>query len=374
MSDLKSPLYDWHVDQAAKMADFGGWQMPIEYPAGTIAGAPGGVIAEHNAVRERVGLFDVSHLGKIEITGEGALDFVNSIVTNDLIKISDGSAQYNLICNNDGGVIDDLIVYRRGVSDLFLIPNAANCKEVFEVFSAQAPAGITVVNAHKKFGVLALQGPDSAKVAVKLGLSVDFDYMAFSEGLIPGYEPLGSVIVCRTGYTGEFGFEIIPSWEQSQAVWNLLCGLIAQFDGRVCGLGSRDTLRTEMGYPLHGHELSLEISPLQASAGWAVALGKAEFHGRQALVREKEQGVKRFLRGIKSLDRAIPRGEMQVSQNGQTVGVVTSGTFSPTLKSGIGLALISREIKVGEIVQIDVRGRVSDVEVVKAPFVPSHVR
>ncbi len=374
MSELKSPLYDWHLNAGAKLADFGGWDMPIEYPQGTRAGQPGGVIAEHTAVRERVGLFDVSHLGKIEVRGPGALDYINSVLTNDLTKIEDGSAQYNLICNAEGGVIDDLIVYRRSPDDLFLIPNASNCDAVLSVLQSGAPSDLTIVGAHQSYGVLALQGPLSQQVISSLGLTIDFDYMAFTEGVIPGHEKLGSVIICRTGYTGEYGFELVPAWNQTQALWEILVDAIAQVDGRVCGLGSRDTLRTEMGYPLHGHELSLETSALEAGASWAVVLGKEKFAGRDALLALKESGLKRTLRAIKSLDRGIPRGEMTVLRDGQAIGVVTSGTFSPTLKVGIGLALVPPTVKVGDRLQLDIRGRVSEVEVVKAPFLPSHVR
>ncbi len=374
MSELKSPLYDWHSRAGAKLADFGGWDMPIEYPQGTIAGAPGGVIAEHTAVRERVGLFDVSHLGKIEVTGPGSLDYLNSVLTNDLNRIDDGSAQYNLICDVNGGVIDDLIVYRRSADDLFLIPNASNCAAVLAALQAGAPAGISIVGAHQKYGVLALQGPLAKRVMSALGITIDFDYMAFTEGLIPGHEELGSVIICRTGYTGEYGFEFVPAWDKTLPLWELLVSEIAKVDGRVCGLGSRDTLRTEMGYPLHGHELSLDISGIEAGAAWAVVLAKPEFTGREALVTLKEAGLKRTLCAIKSLDRGIPRGEMSVLRDGVEVGVVTSGTFSPTLKVGIGLILVDPSIKVGEKLQLDIRGRISDVEVVKAPFVESHVR
>jgi len=285
---MKSPLFDWHDSAGAKMADFGGWDMPIEYPKGALDGFSGGVLAEHAAVRERVGLFDVSHLGKITVKGEGALLFLNSMITNDLLRISSGSAQYNLLCNQAGGVIDDLIVYQKSEEDFFLIPNAANCAQVFAVLSGNAPASIAVENVHQGYGVFALQGPLSRKVMDSLGLSLDLDYMQFTEVEIPGHESLGKVIICRTGYTGEFGYELLPVWDSAEELWTLLAKEIAAQDGRVCGLGARDTLRTEMGYPLHGHELSLDISPLQANAGWAVALTKEKFEGSAALIKEKE--------------------------------------------------------------------------------------
>ena len=359
----------------AKMADFGGWQMPIEYPKVMVDGAPGGVLAEHNAVREKVGIFDVSHLGKISVRGAGAIAFLNSVVTNDLSKISDGGSQYNLLCDETGGVIDDLIVYRKADDDLFLIPNAANCADVFDVLSQAAPSSIEVKNIHKDYGVLALQGPLASEVLKSLGLDLDLDYTQFTQTQIPGHADLGTVIICRTGYTGELGFELVPLWDSTLPLWILLNEQSTRLGGRVCGLGSRDTLRTEMAYPLHGHELSLSITPLEASAQWAISLDKENFHGQGALLESKKIGIARRLRGLKSLDRGIPRAGMSVmNSQGATVGEVTSGTFSPTLKTGIALALMSTDIAVGDRLTIDVRGRTSEVEVVKTPFVESHVR
>jgi aminomethyltransferase len=372
---MESPLFDWHSQAGAKLADFGGWQMPIEYPKAVGGLTAGGVIAEHTAVREVVGIFDVSHLGKIEVSGVGALMFLNRIFTNDLDRIGHGSAQYNLLCDASGGVIDDLIIYRYSDEKFFLVPNAANCAAVFAVLESANDLGLTIKNAHHDYGVLAVQGPKSKELLAELGVSVDLDYMAFTEVTIPAQENLGSVIICRTGYTGEFGYELIPTWSSALPLWELLVAAVEKLDGRICGLGARDTLRTDMGYPLHGHELSLSISPLQANAGWAVALKKENFHGRDALLAEKEIGVSRILRGVLAQDRGIPRGGMNVlDARGAIVGEVTSGTFSPTLKSGIGLALIKPDIAIDAELTIDVRGRSSIVKVVKPPFVPSHVR
>ncbi|MEI6406840.1 MAG: glycine cleavage system aminomethyltransferase GcvT [Actinomycetes bacterium] len=371
---MKSPLYEWHVAAEAKLADFGGWDMPIEYPKGTSEGFPGGVLAEHVAVREGVGLFDVSHLGKISVVGTGSLNYLNTILTNDLNRVAPGSAQYNLICDSQGGVIDDLIVYQNSESDFFLIPNAANCAEVARVLAEHAPANIVIENIHHSYGVLALQGPLSVKVMQSLGVDLELDYMEFTQVQLPLHPELGSVIICRTGYTGEFGYELVPSWSSTLPLWKILVAQVNELGGRVCGLGARDTLRTEMGYPLHGHELSLDISPLQANAGWAVAMNKGDFLGRSALAAEKEQGLPRISRGLKSLDRGIPRAGMKVLVGGNEIGEVTSGTFSPTLKHGIALALISPSVKVGDHVEIDVRGRLSAAEVVKIPFVESRVR
>jgi aminomethyltransferase len=359
-----SPLHQKHLDLNAKMADFGGWLMPIEYPGA-------GVLAEHAAVRERVGLFDVSHLGKASVIGSGAVDFLNSQTTNDINRISDGKAQYTMLCNDDGGVVDDLIVYRNSSDDLFLIPNASNTTAVVEIIKAAAPAGITVENLHEHYAVLALQGPKAFAVIESMGVTPEMDYMAFDHVSIAGCD----VILCRTGYTGEHGYELVPRWSDASKVWDALVEAMKAFDGLICGLGARDTLRTEMGYPLHGHELSLEITPVQAGANWAVGWKKEIFRGSAFLRNEKENGPARILRGLQSSDRGIPRAGMSVKDSsGRIVGIVTSGTFSPSLKKGIALALVEPSFDVGGSVVIDVRGRDSQATIVTLPMVASHVR
>ena len=369
---LHSPLHEVHIALGAKMADFGGWEMPIEYPAST----GGGVLAEHQAVRTAVGLFDVSHLGKALVVGAGARAFINSCFTNDLDRIEAGEAQYTLCCDESGGVVDDLIQYLRSDEEVFLIPNASNTTEVVRRLQLAAPAGITVTNQHRDFAVIAVQGPRAVDVMKDLGLPHELEYMAFVDATwsAPTGESI-SLILCRTGYTGEYGFELLPSSEGALTLWKALSESAAKFGGRPCGLGARDTLRTEMGYPLHGHELSLEISPVQASANWAVGWKKENFWGRSALLAEREAGARRVLRAITSLDRGIPRAGMELkSPNGDVVGVLTSGTFSPTLKVGIGLALVDSDFAVGDHLSLDVRGRVSEVVITKFPLVESHVR
>ena len=359
-----SPLNDKHLALNAKMADFGGWMMPIEYPGA-------GVLAEHAAVRERVGLFDVSHLGKASVVGQGALDFLNQCLTNDLKKIENGSAQYTLLCTPSGGVVDDLIAYRNSADDFFLVPNASNTTDVVKVLQEQAPAGIAVTNLHNDFAVLAIQGPLAPQVLAQLGVKTDIDYMAFTHVSISGAD----VIVCRTGYTGELGYELLPKVADASRVWDAITEVISPIGGLVCGLGARDTLRTEMGYPLHGHELSLQISPVEASASWAVGWKKEGFIGSEILKGQKDGGASRKSFAIKFLDRGIPRAGMSVKNlKGETVGEITSGTFSPSLKIGIGLALLKSDIEIGQTLVIDVRGRDSQCEVVKLPFVTSHVR
>ena len=351
----------------AKLADFGGWEMPIEYPASM----GGGVLNEHRAVRENVGLFDVSHLGKASVIGSGALDYLNSVFTNDLLRIGDGQAQYTLMCDEvSGGVVDDLIVYRYSPERLFLIPNAANTTEVLSRLQAKAPSGITIKNLHESHSVLALQGPKSDEVLQSLGVTPELGYMSFKECTFANKK----IVLCRTGYTGERGYEILSSWGDALEVWNLLRGSVASLGGRVAGLGARDTLRTEMGYPLHGHELSLAITPVEASASWAISWDKS-FWGKAVMQSQREKKNHRILHAIKIDDRGIPRAGMEIKdESGAAIGVVTSGTFSPTLKTGIALALLSRRYPTDSKISIDIRGRASAGTIVRLPFVPSHVK
>src|SRR5690349_18239337 len=360
----QSPLHDRHASSGAKFSRFGGWDMPLEY-------AGGGVLREHAAVREAVGIFDVSHLGKARVTGPGAADFVNACLTNDLDRIKPGKAQYTLCCDDaTGGVVDDIIAYLHSDDHVFLIPNAANTTRVVELLQAGAPEGITITNEHRDYAVLAVQGPRSEELLTLLGLPVDHEYMSFETATLGGVE----LTVCRTGYTGEHGYELVVPSADALAVWDALFG--TEIEARACGLGARDTLRTEMGYPLHGQDLSLEITPVQARSGWAVGWSKPAFWGREALLAERERGAARLLWGIEALERGIPRPHQSVLAGDTVVGEVTSGTFSPTLKKGIGLALLATGSGVGEgdEVVVDVRGRPAPVRVVKPPFVPPHVR
>ncbi|WP_206340304.1 glycine cleavage system aminomethyltransferase GcvT [Blastococcus litoris] len=372
MSPLTSPLHDRHVAAGAKLADFSGWSMPIEY-------AGGGVLAEHAAVRSAVGLFDVSHLGTATVRGPGAAAFVDSCLTNDLSRIGPGQAQYTLCCLPDGdpragGVVDDLIVYLHADDHVLLVPNAANAAEVLRRLADEAPAGVGVSDRHAEVAVLALQGPRSLQVLELLGLPGELGYMSFVTGTGAGG---AEVTVCRTGYTGEHGYELLVDAGHAGGLWDAVLEAGQDQGIRLCGLGARDTLRTEMGYPLHGHELSQDITPNQARAGWAVGWGKPAFWGRDALLAEREAGPARLLWGLRADGRGIPRPGMAVlDASGERVGEVTSGTFSPTLRTGIALALVDAAagVSAGDPLAVDVRGRPQAVEVVRPPFVESHVR
>ena len=361
-----SPLDARHRALGATMGAFGGWDMPISY-----AGA--GVVAEHTAVRTGVGVFDVSHLGKASVTGPGAAAFLNDCLSNDLGRIRPGQAQYTLCCTGDGGVLDDLIAYLVSPDEVFLVPNAANTAAVVAALAAAAPAGVEVVDRHTDFAVLAVQGPASAEVLDAVGLPSDLDYMSWRDGTLDGLP----VRVCRTGYTGEHGYELLPAWAGAEVVWDAVVHEAGRRGGRPAGLGARDTLRTEMGYALHGQDLGPEITPVQARVGWAVGWRKPSFFGRDVLLAERENGPHRASWGLLALDRGVLRGHLPVVDGGGSrIGETTSGTFSPTLGVGIALALIDTVAGVveGDEIGVDVRGRTMRVRVVKPPFVPAHVR
>jgi aminomethyltransferase len=365
MADLlRSPLHDRHVALGAKFAEFGGWSMPLEYPTG--------VVKEHTAVRESVGIFDVSHLGKAVVSGAGAADFVNRTLTNDLGRISPGQAQYTLCCDDaSGGIVDDLIAYLHGEDRVLLVPNAANTAEVVRRLSAEAPEGVTVTDRHHDFAVLAVQGTRSDEVLARVGLPVGHDYMSFVEATYEGE----TVVVCRTGYTGERGYELIAPNAVAVPLWDALLAAGEEYGILPCGLGARDTLRTEMGYPLHGQDISLDVTPNQARLGWAVGWPKAAFWGREVLSAEKADGPKRILRGLVATGRGIPRPHMSVSLTPDVLlGEVTSGTFSPTLRKGIGLALLPSFVNPEAEVGVDIRGRREIFQLVRPPFVDPSVR
>jgi aminomethyltransferase len=359
MSLRQTPLHSRHTDLGAKMADFGGWDMPIEYV---------GTVAEHTAVREGVGVFDVSHMGYTEVTGPGAMAWLNTVLANDVDRIGPGQAQYSLLCDDTGGVVDDLIVYRIDDDHAFIVPNASNSDAVVAALTAAAAGSdVTVADKREDYGILAVQGPQSDAVLEAVGLPAGHDYMSFTRGRWRETP----VVVCRTGYTGERGYEILAPATDVPDLWDAVVAAGAT----PAGLGARDTLRTEMGYPLHGHELSADITPVQAGLAWAVGWEKPAFTGREALVAERESGPRRRLRGLIASERAIPRAGMAVSStDGAVVGELTSGTFSPTLKQGVGLALLDPSITDGDEVVVDVRGRQARFTVTKPPFVPSHTK
>ncbi|MFW6869306.1 glycine cleavage system aminomethyltransferase GcvT [Nocardioides sp. CPCC 206347] len=369
---LQSPLHDRHVALGAKFSEFGGWSMPLEYPTG--------VVKEHAAVREGVGIFDVSHLGKLVVRGPGAVEFLNSTLTNDLHRIGPGKAQYSLVVDDEtGGIIDDVFTYYRDDEHVLVVPNASNNEEVRRRLADAAPEGVEVIDHHQDYVVLAIQGTKSDEVVAAVGLPVGHDYLTFVEAPFEADDadpdPDALVIVCRTGYTGERGYELIASSKVAVALWDRLLAAGEAVGLTPCGLGARDTLRTEMGYPLHGQDISSSITPNEARLGWAVGWKKPAFWGRDRLLAEREAGPQRKLVGIVSTGRAIPRPHMSVRLlRDVPLGEVTSGTFSPTLKKGIGLALVASAVNDEAEVMVDVRGRNEVFQITKPPFVTPSVR
>jgi len=361
---LQSPLHDRHVALGAKFAEFGGWSMPLEYPSG--------VVKEHTAVREAVGVFDVSHLGKLMVTGPGAAAYVNATLSNDLGRIRHGKAQYTLCCDAEtGGVVDDLIAYFHDDEHVLLVPNAANSAEVARRLAGSAPEDVRILDHHRQYAVLAVQGPKSDEVLDAIGFPSGHEYMSFAEA---EFEDTG-VVVCRTGYTGERGYELIARNEVAVALWDRLLEAGQTFGILPCGLGARDTLRTEMGYPLHGQDITIDVTPNQAGLGWAVGWTKDTFWGRDALVKEKEAGPQRKLRGLVALERGIPRPGMIVSLAADVpLCEITSGTFSPTLKKGIGMALVPTFVDPEAELGVQVRTRREIFASAKMPFVAPSVR
>ena len=362
----QSPLHERHAARGAKFAEFGGWSMPLEYSSG--------VVKEHTAVREAVGIFDVSHLGKAMVTGQGAAAYVNATLSNDLGRIAPGQAQYTLCCDAEtGGIVDDLIAYYQDDEHVLLVPNAANTAEVVRRLEERAPDGVTVRSHHTDYAVLAVQGTKSDDVLAAVGLPAGHDYMSFVEAEF-GDAGRG-VVVCRTGYTGERGYELIAANDIAGDLWDALMSSGEQHGVLACGLGARDTLRTEMGYPLHGQDISLDVTPNEAGLGWAVGWQKDAFWGKDVLVAEKEAGPTRRLRGLVAVGRGIPRPGMGVTLV-QDVPLcdITSGTFSPTLRKGIGLALVPTFVNPDAELGVDVRGRREIFQSVRPPFVDTSVR
>jgi glycine cleavage system T protein (aminomethyltransferase) len=359
--DLKrTPLESEHVRRGAKMGPFAGWRMPIEYA---------GALSEHEAVRGRVGLFDLTHLGKVDVTGPGALEMLQRVVTNDLSKAAVGEARYNLVLNEGGGVIEDLIVYRLEEERFFVVPNAANAQRVLQILEETPSEGKLHLVYHQDWCFLAVQGP--ASVTVTRTLFPEAADLVFMQCCEVQYHRR-PVILTRSGYTGEVGFELFTYQDVAVDLWNDLLQEGERSGGVPCGLAARDVLRLEMGYPLYGQDLFESVTALEAGLSWAVSFDKGHFRGREALLRQGEQGLPSRLRGLVMEDRRrIPRAHYPVMRGDDIIGEVTSGTFSPLRQTGIGLAYLwpGDAADVGQHVEVDVRGRRGKAEVVKPPFV-----
>ncbi len=354
---LRTPLYETHVRAGARLVEFAGWEMPVQYA---------GILQEHEAVRTRVGLFDVSHMGEVVFRGPKALEALNRAFTNDLGKAQDGQAQYGCLCRDSGGIVDDVVVYRRAADDLLVCVNAANRAKDFEWLQSHA-GGADVKNESDDWAQLALQGPLAAQLLqriTKVNLSAIRSYR-FAPGEVAGIPCL----VARTGYTGEDGFELFCASAQAPRLWNALMEAGAPERIQPCGLGARDSLRLEMAYRLYGSDMDDSTTPLEAGLAWVVKLDKGDFVGRDALVKQREAGVPRKLVGFTLTDPGIPRHGYPVLQDGRKVGDVTSGTKSPSLGTSIGLAYVPTALAAeGSTFAVEIRGRAAAARVVKTPF------
>jgi aminomethyltransferase len=359
----QTPLNRVHRELGGKMVDFGGWDMPVQYPAGTIE--------EHLRTRNHSGLFDVSHMGEIDVKGSDAIAFVNRITSNDVTKLVDGQAQYSALTTPDGTVVDDLLVYRFAADHLFLVVNAGTTEKDWEWISSHHDGeSVELKNVSAEYCQIALQGPDALSILqqltdVPLG---EIKYYHFTTGTVDGVES----IISRTGYTGEDGFEVYAAADKGEQLWNkmLEVGRVGTETGVLpCGLAARNTLRLEAGMSLYGHEIDETTTLLEANLGWICKLDKGEFIGREKLAQQKEAGLKRRLVGFEITERGIARDDQEVVIGDQRVGKVTSGSPAPYLKKNIGFAYVPAEFAtVGGEIKIDVRGRLVGAQIVKTPF------
>ena len=359
----RTPLNSAHRQMGGRMVDFGGWDMPVQYPTGTIE--------EHLRTRTHAGLFDVSHMGEVDVQGSDAIAFVNKLTSNDVTKLVDGQAQYTTLTTPEGTIIDDLVVYRFAADHLLLVVNASTTDKDWEwIKSHESGESVELNNVSAEYCQLALQGPDAQSILQKLtNLPLDeIKYYRFTRGNVDGVEG----IISRTGYTGEDGFEIYAPADRAEQLWNKLLdtGNMGTATGVLpCGLAARNTLRLEAGLALYGHEIDETTTPLEANLGWICKLDKGDFIGRDALVRQKEQGLKRKLVGFEVTDRGIARDDQEVIVDGERVGKVTSGSPAPFLKKNIGLAYVPvGYANVGQEISIDVRGKLVGAQIVKTPF------
>jgi aminomethyltransferase len=351
----RTPLYTEHLRLGAKMTTFGGWDMPVFYSS---------ILEEHQAVRQHIGIFDISHMGQIRVSGPSAAQWLNTLLTNDLQRLKMRDGQYTLLLNEQGGVIDDLIVYARGNDEYFLVVNAAKIEEDFNWMRSRLSGEVAVSNLSEHFAALAVQGPASAELLGRFGVLPIRNQI--QEFRIQGI----AVLLARTGYTGEDGFELFYPATGANTVWNHLLELGASLGVKPCGLGARDTLRMEVCYPLNGADLSPVRTPLEAGLGFFVDFGKPEFVGRGALIRQKEAGSKQRFVALKAEGKSPPlRPGYTVYVGDAQIGQLTSGTLSPSLGIGIGLGYLDTPFsKPSQKVEIDVRGRKFHATVEKKPL------
>lgn len=356
----RTALFESYKQYGGKTIDFGGWELPVQFSS---------IKAEHEAVRTKAGLFDVSHMGEVFVSGEGALAYLQSLVTNDVSKLKDGQAQYTAMCYEDGGTIDDLLIYKRKENDYLLVVNASNIEKDVTWMKEHATTDVVIDDRSDEYGLIALQGPKAQEVIQKLTAEPlgEIKFFRFKENVdIAGHH----VLVSRTGYTGEDGFEIYGNHEAIVALWPVILDAGEEEGVIPAGLGARDTLRFEAGLPLYGQELSKDISPLEAGIGFVVKVNKeADFNGKAALAAQKENGIPRKLVGLEMIDKGIPRTGYKVFYEEKEIGEVTTGTQSPTLKKNIGFALLATEYTAeGTEVEVEIRGKRLKAVLIATPF------
>jgi len=359
----QTPLNNVHRRLGARMVDFGGWDMPVQYPPGTVE--------EHLRTRTRAGLFDVSHMGEIDVRGRDAISFVNRIVSNDAAKLIDGQAQYSALTTPAGTVVDDLLVYRFAHDHLLLVVNASTTDKDWDwITSHKKDEQVELRNVSANYCQIALQGPDALRILQTLTETPlqEIKYYHFREGAVDDVP----AIISRTGYTGEDGFEVYAAPDMAERLWDKMldAGNYGAPDGVApCGLAARNTLRLEAALALYGHEITEDTTLLEANLGWICKLNKGDFTGREVLARQKEEGVKHRLVGFETIERGIARDDQEVLINGERVGRVTSGSPAPYLKKNIGMAYVPVEYaSEGQEIQIDVRGRLVAARIVPTPF------
>ena len=363
MNWKKTPLHTRHKELGGRIVEFAGWEMPVQYK---------GIIEEHDNVRNHVGIFDVSHMGEIEISGPRAFEFCQTISCNDVSKLTPGKIQYSAILNETGGVVDDCTLYQLAEQHYLFVVNASRKDNVYQWFLQHQIPHVEIKDISDSYGLIALQGKKSQNLLTDV-LAREFDSLGYYEFMI-GQFSSSALIVSRTGYSGEDGFEIYVPTEKTDELWNILLDRGQAYQIQPIGLGARDTLRLEMGYSLYGHEMDETVSALQAGLSWIVKFDKGNFIGRTALKKEKEAGVAKKIYGLIVSDKGIPRAHYEVFQSDQKIGEVTSGTFSPTLKQGIALAMLDSKVKIGDEVKVQIRKNFVPAKVVKPPFVLGSVK
>ena len=364
MEARRTPLYDLIVAAGARMIEFGGWDMPLQFS---------GIRDEHGAVRSLAGIFDLSHMGRLEVTGESASELLQWVLTNDLTKLEVGDAQYTLLCQEEGGILDDLVLYRLDQQRFWLVVNAANTAKDLAWLETHRPPGVEVTDITDRTALLAIQGPCSQELIARLGGGLEqLGYFKCRQAVLDGVE----CVVARTGYTGEDGFEIVCAGRDAARMWTGLGDL--RLAGRrplPCGLGARDVLRLEAGLKLYGMDMDEKTCPYEVGLGWVVRLKKGEFIGREALEQLYHAGPSREAVGLRMLDRNVPRHGCRVTKGGRPIGKITSGTYSFSLNQGVAMAMVQAAYcRVGQGVGVEIRGHTSPAEIIKTPFYRGSVR